>query len=441
MATREPNEGLASLHRETGWTLRQLAQWVNRVGTERGTPTKYQQPSVHQWLNGHMPKESTRPLILEALSRKLERPVTHTEAGFPAPAFNAEDCSVVEELIDLGRQDVERRHFLGASLFSIVLTIPDWPDVMGRMEAVQAGVKPRIGMSEVELVTQMTDRLSETYDDLGGRHTRPMAAAFLVNTVAPYLRSDGPTEIRKAMMSAAAFLCYLTGWMAVDEGAQGTAQKYYVKGLELAGASGDHMAYCHILRGISVQAVDLGHGSMAVRLADAASATSPQTGPRVRAFMTGQQAHSFAVAGDRSEALRCIREAERSMNQAESTSQTFGGYDPATLAYHESQVRYALGDVKGSVDSLKSHFRLRDPDDTRRSALRFSSMLAERQLELGLLDVACQTWRQVLDEYPSVRSGKVDRHVASIPRLLQPHRTNAAAREIYERSLLSIRRY
>ncbi|WP_279571479.1 hypothetical protein [Streptomyces sp. 8K308] len=42
------------------------------------------------------------------------------------------------------------------------------------------------------------------------------------------------------MLSAASFLCCLTGWMAVDEGLQGLAQRYYAKGLELAGASDDH---------------------------------------------------------------------------------------------------------------------------------------------------------------------------------------------------------
>lgn len=67
MATRQPNVGLERLYRESGWTLRQFAQEVNRIGTERGTPLRYREPSVHQWLKGHLPKEDVRPLILEAL--------------------------------------------------------------------------------------------------------------------------------------------------------------------------------------------------------------------------------------------------------------------------------------------------------------------------------------------------------------------------------------
>ncbi|MGW1149490.1 tetratricopeptide repeat protein, partial [Streptomyces sp. NPDC002454] len=433
------NAHLDRLHKEAHWTQGQFARSVNAIGTERGTPTTFGESTVHYWRKGAMPREGVRKLILEALSRRLDRPVSHADAGFPGPAHEAELHSITEELIEMGRQDMERRSLLSASLFSVAMTVPDWSDVVGRMEAVQSGTRLRIGMPEVETVTKMTDRLAGTYDVLGGQHTRPLAAAFLVHTVAPYLRQDGPNEVRKAMLSAAAFLCYITGWMAVDEGAHGLAQKYYVKGLELAGASGDHMTYCHVLRGISVQAVDLGHGKLAVNLANAASASSPQTGPRLRAFMTGQQAHAFAVAGNRGEALRSLREAERSMERAESGSHTFGRYDPATLAYHTSQVRYALGDTAGSVDSLKSHFRLRRSGETRRSALRFNSMMAERQLELGLLDAACTTWNHVLDEYPSVRSGKVDRHVANIGRLLRPYRSTPEAREVHERARVSLK--
>ncbi|MFI2008552.1 tetratricopeptide repeat protein [Streptomyces jumonjinensis] len=443
MATREPNERLAGLHRETGWTLRQLAQWVNRIGTERGTPTRYQQPSAHQWLNGHMPKESTRPLILEALARKLDRPITHAEAGFPPPASQSGDTGTAEALIDLGTADMlpGRRSILGAvSLFSVALTIPDWPDVVGRMESVQSGATMRIGMAEVDLVVEMTDQLNEIYNKRGGRTSRPMAAAFLANTVASYLRADASEEVRKAMMTAAAFLCYITGWMAVDEGLHGVAQKYYTKALELAGASSDYLTYCHVLRGMSVQAADLGHGAPATRLANAAAAAAPMTGPLMRAFMAGQQAHSFALSGDRTAALRSLRETERAMDAAGSGKVQLGGYTLATLAYHTAQVRYSLGDVTGSVNSLEMHFQLRAPTDSRVTELRFRSMLAERQLELGHLELACGTWSQVLEKHPGIQSGAVDEFVANISRRLQPYRSSPVAREVYERALPSVSR-
>ena len=438
MKTPEPNAALERLYRESGWTMRQFAQAVNRIGTEEGRPLKYTQPSVHQWLQGHMPREVVRPLILEALARRLLRPITHTEAGFPAPPKESNaHPSTVEGLIDLGEQDMtpSRRSVVGATLFSVALTVPNWPDVLGRMEAVQTGNTPRIGMAEVEMVIAMTERVSELDDQFGGRHARPMAAAFLVNTVAPYLKADAPEEVRKAMMSAASDLCYLTGYMAVDEGIHGLAQQYYLKALELAGASEDHLTYCTTLRGMSVQAVDLGHGKAAMRLADAAAAASPQAGPRMRAFLAGQQAHAAAQIGDRSNSLMYLREAEVAMDKAESQQKIFGSYDPAALNYHTSQVRYELGDVLGAVEAMQQSDRLRY-DIYRRTRVKERAILAERQFAVGHLEAACATWNRALDDYPLIQSGRADQRMLNMRQLVKPHLKNHAARSLYERARL-----
>lgn len=83
----------------------------------------------------------------------------------------------------------------------------------------------------------MTEKVPELDDQFGGRHARPMAAAFLVNTVAAHLRADASEAVRKALLSATADLLYLTGFMAVDEGAHGLAQRYYSLALKYAGAA------------------------------------------------------------------------------------------------------------------------------------------------------------------------------------------------------------
>ncbi|MFG2584086.1 tetratricopeptide repeat protein [Streptomyces malaysiensis] len=440
MSEREPNEGLERLFRETGWTLRQLAQEVNRIGTERGTPQKYREPSAHQWLRGHMPKEAARPLILEAFARKLGRPITHVEAGFPLPADESNAClGTVEALIDLGRQDMDpsRRSVLGVSLFSVALTVPNWPDVVGRLEAIQSGQMQRIGLPDVHTVVAMTERISELDDQFGGRHARPMAAAFLVNTVAPYLRADATEEVRKAMMSAASDLCYLTGYMAVDEGVHGLAQQYYLKALELAGTSEDHLTFCTTLRGMSVQAVDLGHGRGAMRLADAAAAASPKAGPRMRAFLAGQQAHAAAQIGEKAKALMYLREAEIAMDKAESQQRAFGSYDPAALNYHTSQVRYELGDVTGAVEAMKQSDRLRY-DVYRRTRVKERAILAERQIAIGHVEAACATWHSALDDYPLVQSGRADQRMQSMLKLIKSHLKNHSARDLNDRARMVI---
>ncbi|MEU9398614.1 transcriptional regulator [Streptomyces sp. SID4985] len=437
MGGKEPNAGLARLLSETGWKHAQLARQTNAVGTETGTPFRYDESAVSHWLNGTMPLEPARRCILEALRRKLNRHVTYAEAGFPPPKHDrtAAAGDTVEGLVELGKQDMHpsRRGVLEAGLFSVALTIPGWQDVLGRLEAFKAGRATRIGMPEVRMVIDMTAKVSELDDQFGGRHARPMAAAFLVNTVTGYLHADGPEDVRKAMMAAASDLSYLTGYMAVDEGLHGLAQRYYVKALELAGAADDHLTYCTTLRGMSVQAVDLGHGAKAMDLADAAAAASPAAGPRMRAFLAGQQAHSAALLGDRPRALRHIREAEAAMNRAESRGKPFGSYDPSSLNYHIAQVRYELGDVAGSVEAMEQSDQLR-VGVYRRARVRHRALLAERQLRLGHLEAACETWKTALDEWPMVQSGRADDRMRVMLRLIKPHSGNAHARDLYDRA-------
>ncbi|QKW54629.1 tetratricopeptide repeat protein [Streptomyces buecherae] len=441
MVERAPNEKLRRLFHETEWTLRQFAQQANRVGTERGAPRRYSAQTVWTWLQGAVPREpESRSLIVETLARRLGRALTLADAGFPQPEDSAHKrtgSDVVGDLVELGRVHVDssRRRVVGVGLFSVALAIPGWSDVIGRAQALQSNPHARIGQAEVDSVREMVTRLKHIDGDFGGQYARPIAATFLVDTVAPYLRASATGHIRKAMLSAAAMTCYLAGWTAVDEGLNGLAQRYYVKGLELAGAADDHMAYCHILRGVSVQAANLGYGVPAARYANAAAEAVPSAEPRLRAFMAGQQAHGYALSRARTEALDSLFETERAMSRATSpASNTPGGYNASTLAYHTAQVRYALGDVKGSVASLREHFKLRDALDSRRSAVIFGGLMAERQLEVGHLDEACGTWSDVLDAYPTLYSGRADDRVRAAVELLAPHRKNATARVTHERA-------
>ncbi|MFJ3725374.1 tetratricopeptide repeat protein [Streptomyces sp. NPDC090045] len=435
MAAGTPNTALAALFEETGWTRGQLIRAVARVGAEVGIPFQYDESAVPKWIAGSLPRPAVRPLVLEALSRRLGRPVTPYAAGFSqAPEISRQSPDTVAGLVDLGSADMDpsRRSVLGAGFFSAAAAIPGWPDVRDRLERVQADPHTRIGRAEVDAIAAMIEHISDLDDKFGGRMARPMAAAFLVNTIVPALKATATDDVKNAMRSAAADHCYLTGYMAMDERQDGLAQRYYGKALELAGTAGDHLTYCTTLRGMSVQAVDLGHGPLAIRLADAAASASPQAGPRMLAFLTGQQAHAAAQTGDRATALLRIKEAETAMEKAESRAKAFGSYDPSALAYHTGQVRYELGDVAGSIASMELADRLREPV-YRRTRVRYNSMIAERKLSVGRLEEACVDWGRVLDDYPHVQSGRCDDRVRIMLASLRPHLGNPYAREVYER--------
>ncbi|MGI9003092.1 MAG: hypothetical protein ACR2GH_15785 [Pseudonocardia sp.] len=407
---------------------------MNRVGVEAGLQLSYDDSAVCHWLAGTLPRDRVRPVVCEVLSRRLGRPLTLASASLGAEQYE-DAADTVTGLIDLGSADMDpsRRAALGAiGLYSSALVIPGWADVSGRFELLRTNPRVRIGYAEVDAVRSMTDHLSTLDDQFGGRAVRPMAAAFLVNTITPYLHAEATFDIRAQMLSAAADHCYLTGYMAMDERADGLAQHYYVKALELAGHANDHLTYCTTMRGMSVLAVDLRHTSDALRLADAASAAAPQAGPRMLAFLTGQQAHAAAQAGDRVQALAKLREAEAAMDRAESRAKAFGSYDPSSMNYHIAQVRYELGDRAESITAMEESDRLRY-QVYRRGRVRHLGTLAERRLEIGRLEEACSAWGRMLDDYPAIQSGRCDDRFNTMMSTLRPYLRNRDAKELYAR--------
>lgn len=76
-STRTPNTALAALIAEARWSNGNLARAVNRLGEETGLRLSYDDSAVCHWLSGTLPRPPIRPLVCEALARRLRRPITH----------------------------------------------------------------------------------------------------------------------------------------------------------------------------------------------------------------------------------------------------------------------------------------------------------------------------------------------------------------------------
>ncbi|QTT75335.1 hypothetical protein J7W19_19890 [Streptomyces mobaraensis NBRC 13819 = DSM 40847] len=432
---RTPNTGLSALLDQARWSRGQLAMAVNRIGNEIGLSLRYDQSAVSHWLSGTMPRAQVRPVILEAFARRLERPVAYDEAGLTRPDAEDDGGSTVEELLDIGRADMDpsRRGVLAAGVYSAVLAVPMFPELAGRPAHAATGRTTRIGEAEVATVRTMTEKIADILDELGGGHARPMAAAFLVNTVAPYLQAAGTERVRKGMLAAASDLVYLTGWMAMYERQHGLGQRYYTKALKLAGAAEDHVTYCRTLRGMSLQASNLGHGTKALQLADAAAEASPKAGPRLRAFLAGQQAHAASMTGDRHTAFARLRETESALSKADSRREAIGGYDTSAYQFHVSHVLYELKDLTGSIRAMEECLKLQ-PRQERQGRAHSHGLLAQRQFELGHLDAACATWHRFLDDYVQLSTARGDEHVDIMRRRIRPHASARSVKPLMERA-------
>lgn len=435
---RTPNPALAGLLEQARWTRTQLAQQVNRLGPQAGLELTYDRTAVAHWIAGVQPKPEVRPLIVEALSARLDRPVTHAEAGLERAqaSVGSPTPDTVEELLNLGRADMDpsRRGVLAATLFSAALAAPAFAtDAHAADEPVAPGkATTRIGASQVASVRSMTDRIADILDEFGAGHARPMAAAFLVNTVGPWLRARATERVHADMLAAASDLTYLTGWMAMYEKAHGLGQTYYVKALQLAREAQDHVTYCRTLRGMSLQASNLGHGRKSLELADSAAEAAPSAGPRLVAFLRGQQAHATAMVGDHQQAHVRLREAETALSKADSRRDAIGGYDRTAYLFHVAHVLHEERDLPGSIRTLKESIRVQ-PANERQGRVHAYAVLAQRELEHGHLDAACDSWTRFLGEYEHVSSARGDDHFATMRKRLAPHAKARVVREMAPR--------
>lgn len=254
-----------------------------------------------------------------------------------------------------------------------------------------------------------------------------MAAAFLVNTVGPYLRAGGMETTQKALRSAASDLVYLTGWMAMYEREHGLGQKYYVRALKLAGQAEDHVTYCRTLRGMALQASHLGYGNRALELADRAAEAAPVSGPRLVAFLRGQQAHGAAMVKDRRQAFARLRETEEALDRADGRNDHVGGYDRAAYEFHVAHVLWQLGDRAGSVKALRRSNQHR-PRGERQGRVHATGLLATRLMEMRHVEEACGEWGRFLDDYAGISSARGDEHFVALRRGLRPYRDLPAVR-------------
>ena len=86
---REPNQQLAALIAEAGFSSKGLARRVVDLGPMRGyRDLKYNHSSVERWLRGEQPRPPTPELLGEVFSAALGTPGVSRDAGHGAGAHS-----------------------------------------------------------------------------------------------------------------------------------------------------------------------------------------------------------------------------------------------------------------------------------------------------------------------------------------------------------------
>ncbi|MFC9856284.1 MULTISPECIES: hypothetical protein [unclassified Streptomyces] len=444
---KSPNTRLRDLMDEAGWNPPQLAAAVKAIAAEQGMHSGCERSSVSRWLSGVAPRPPVATYLVEALARKLGRPLTAQEAGLtsaPADAAQADlswQTDPIRKLVSLTGPDADprRRHRPAVGIFTqAALAVPaaaslahtptaTWHAIGSRID--RSG---RVGHGEVEHMRTMTRLFAQAAQNHGAGHTRPVLNFYLGHDVTGWLHAPTTETVHRQLLVAASQLTTLLGLMSADHGADALSQHCYRTAAHLAADADDTTAFAIALRALSSHAHVIGHHIPDVHhLAERAVDASRHAPLGVRAYTHAHLA-LMRAHHDRHRAVSTLADAERLNERADDTPEPFVTYPAGALYYQSAQIFATLGDRGAAVRALTASLGHRTPAERLASAIT-RARLAETLLAQGHLDAATVHWRAFVETYPLLHSVAVGRRLDAMRRLLRPHaRHHTAARLLAE---------
>ncbi|MFD7510410.1 transcriptional regulator [Streptomyces sp. NPDC059853] len=430
--SRQPNERLLSLIREAGCSNAGLARRVNVCAAERGLDFRYDKTSVARWIRGQQPRGRAPDIIAEALGRKLGRTVTVDEIGMGTARQLASAVGLhfatglaegVEQAAELWRSDVARRESVGAggaggaygtggahvAPAALVEPSRDWLITPADAEVARAS-GPRVGASDVAAVAATTAALVDLDRRWGAGHVRPVVVHYLNSVVAGLLAGSYRESVGRELFGAAARLTELAGYMAVDSGLPGLAQRYYIQALRLSQAAGDRGFGGYVLAaGMSHLAAELGNPREVIQLARAAQeGTRGRCGARAESMFLAAEARGHAQLGDAAASRRAAAQAESALERAGDPAgdpQWIRHFDTAYLADELAHCHRDLGQGDRLRERATQALAAHPESRARRRAIGLV-LLATGHLQEGELEAACATADQAVTTLSTLRSGR-----------------------------------
>jgi tetratricopeptide (TPR) repeat protein/transcriptional regulator with XRE-family HTH domain len=441
LVARQPNERLQALIQEAGCSNAGLARRVNMCGAEHGLDLRYDKTSVARWLRGQQPRGRAPAIIAEALGRKLGRTVTIDEIGMAngknlasgvGLQFSPTVLGAIEQVCELWRSDVGRRDFLsGSSVAASALVEPsrDWlisaPDGQ-----VSRSAGPRVGQSDVQAVLAMTQALVDLDHQYGSGHVRPVVVHYLNSVVSGLLAGSYREAVGRDLFAAVARLTELAGYMAVDTGQPGLAQRYYIQALRLAQAAGDRGYGGYVLAAsMSHLAAQLGNPQLARAAQEGARG---RVSPRAESMFHAAEARGHALMGDvraaQSAAGRAVSALEAADPAAGDDPVWIAHFDEAYLADELAHCHRDLGQAEAAArcaqESLAGHPETR----ARRRAIGYV-LLATAQVQQREIEEACNTGMRAVELLERLRSNRGAEYLEDFQQRLEPYRDEAVVRE------------
>ncbi|MFJ2675587.1 transcriptional regulator [Streptomyces sp. NPDC087525] len=449
LVARQPNERLQALIQEAGCSNAGLARRVNMVGAERGLDLRYDKTSVARWLRGQQPRGRAPGVIAEALGRKLGRTVTIDEIGMAngknlasgvGLQFSPTVMGAIEQACELWRSDVGRRDFLsGSAVASSALVEPsrDWL-ITGADPAVARNTGARVGDSDVEAVRAMTAALIDLDHRFGSGHVRPVVVHYLNSVVSGLLSGSYREVVGRRLFAAVSRLTELAGYMAIDTGQPGLAQRYYIQALRLAQASGDRGYGGYVLAAsMSHLAAQLGNPREIAQLARAAQeGARGQVAPRAQAMFHAAEARGHALMGDARTCEAAVGRAVTALEQSGDAS----GDDPDWIAHFDQayladELAHCYRDL-GRPEEAARHAEVSlagHPETRARRRAIGLVLLATSQVQQREVEEACRTGTRAVELLGALRSSRGAEYLDDLQQRMEPYANEPAVREFTAR--------
>ncbi|MEU7647414.1 transcriptional regulator [Streptomyces huasconensis] len=447
LVARQPNERLQALIQEAGCSNAGLARRVNMCGAEHGLDLRYDKTSVARWLRGQQPRGRAPGIIAEALGRKLGRTVTIDEIGMAngknlasgvGLQFSPTVLGAIEQVCELWRSDVGRRDFLSGSTVAASALVEPSRDWLISAPDPQVGrtAGPRVGMADVAAVKAMTDALTRLDHQYGSGHVRPVVVHYLNSVVSGLLAGSYREAVGRELFAAVARLTELAGYMAVDTGQPGLAQRYYIQALRLAQAAGDRGYGGYVLAAsMSHLAAQLGNPREIAQLARAAQeGTRGRVTPRAEAMFYAAEARGHALLGDaratQAVAGRAVEAMDRAAGEGDSGDDPvwIQHFDHAYLADEMAHCHRDLGQADAAARSAQESLDGHPPTRARRRAIGLV-LLATAQVQRREVEQACHTGMQAVELLGTLRSNRGAEYLEDFQQRLEPYREEAVVRE------------
>ncbi|WP_024806020.1 hypothetical protein [Nocardia sp. BMG51109] len=398
MDTTQPGSGANPLLRklldEADLSKGALARAVVAAGAEQGHHVGTNTTSVTRMLAGAQPHWPVPRLVARALSQQLHREVSVTDCGFADQTPAEEDphdglhCSgtleqTVRTVVEMSGRDMNRRRFLLGSAFTsaafaepalFALTIPPSP-------SAARSTGPRIGMPDVEIITETVAHLRRLDHRYGSGRVRQQIIALLNREAGTVLHGSYSDKTGKALLGAVAQAAWLAGATSADVGRHALAQRYYIQTLNLAMSAGDRLYAANVLSHMSRMAVQIGHATAKdrhrvghARQAVALARTGQQLAgraatPALTALMSAVEARGLVLLGDGEATAirRAIRAAEQSYDRVrpETEPTWLSFYTEAELAADVGRCLSALGESEQAIHHIGHALAQYEPWRTR----------------------------------------------------------------------------